>query len=91
MKCERNTARIISVLVFLCFDTFQEVPSGFWQSDMTPRAQDLTEIVAPNGKVFKWKMMPIHTSAPFPAPSLLLVPCSLSIVAGASALTSSIT
>ena len=36
--------------------------SGFWQVEMTPRAQDLSAFVAPNGQVFKWKVMPFGLS-----------------------------
>ena len=32
--------------------------SGFWQVELTKRAQDLSAFTAPNGQVFKWKVMP---------------------------------
>ena len=32
--------------------------SGFWQVELTKRAHDLSAFVAPNGQVFKWKVMP---------------------------------
>ena len=32
--------------------------SGFWQVELTKRAQDLSVFVAPSGHVFKWKVMP---------------------------------
>ena len=32
--------------------------SGFWQVELTKRAQDLSAFIAPNGQVFKWKVMP---------------------------------
>ena len=39
--------------------------SGFWQVELTKRAQDLSAFFAPNGQVFKWKVMPFGlTNAP---------------------------
>ena len=39
--------------------------SGFWQVELTRRAQDLSAFIAPNGQVFKWKVMPFGlTNAP---------------------------
>ena len=39
--------------------------SGFWQVELTKRAQDLSAFDAPNGQVFKWKVMPFGlTNAP---------------------------
>ena len=32
--------------------------SGFWQVELTKRAQDLSGFIAPNGQVFKWKIVP---------------------------------
>ena len=32
--------------------------SGFWQTDLTERAQDLTAFKAPDGQVYKWRVMP---------------------------------
>ena len=32
--------------------------SGFWQVELTNRAQDLSAFIAPNRQVFKWKGMP---------------------------------
>ena len=30
--------------------------SGFWQVELTKRAQDLSVFIAPNGQVFKWNV-----------------------------------
>ena len=39
--------------------------SGFWQAELTKRAQDLSAFIAPNGQVLKWKVMPFGlTNAP---------------------------
>ena len=32
--------------------------SGFWQVDLTPNAQELLALITPQGRVFKWKVMP---------------------------------
>ena len=31
---------------------------GFWQVDLTPNAQELLAFISPQGRVFKWKVMP---------------------------------
>ena len=33
--------------------------SGFWQVDLTPNAQELVAFITPQGRVFKWKIMPL--------------------------------
>ena len=35
-----------------------EKRSGFWQVDLTPNAQELLAFTTPQGRVFKWKVMP---------------------------------
>ena len=32
--------------------------SGLWQVDLTPNAQELLAFITPQGRVFKWKVMP---------------------------------
>ena len=32
--------------------------SGFWQVDLTPNAQELLAFITPQGRVFRWKVMP---------------------------------
>ena len=32
--------------------------SGFWQVELSKRAQDVSAFIAPNGQLFKWKVMP---------------------------------
>ena len=34
--------------------------SGFWQVELTKRAQHLSAFIAPNGQVFKWKVTPFE-------------------------------
>ena len=39
--------------------------SGFWQVDLTAAAQELLSFITPEGRVFKWKVMPFGvTNAP---------------------------
>ena len=48
-----------------CFKSKLDKRSGFWQVDLTKRAQDLSAFIAPNGQVFKWEVMPFGlTNAP---------------------------
>ena len=42
--------------------------SGFWQVDLTPKAQELLAFITPQGTVFKWKAMPFGVGK---APALL--------------------
>ena len=40
------------------YKTKMDKRSGFWQIDLTERAQDLTAFIAPDGRVHKWRVMP---------------------------------
>ena len=40
------------------YKTKMDKRSGFWQIDLTKRAQDLTAFIAPDGLVYKWRVMP---------------------------------
>ena len=40
------------------YKTEMEKRSGFWQVDLTPNAQELLAFIGPQGRVFKWKVMP---------------------------------
>ena len=40
------------------YKTKMDKRSGFWQIDLTERAQDLTAFIAPDGRVYKWRVMP---------------------------------
>ena len=40
------------------YKTKIDKPSGFWQIDLTERAQDTTAFIAPDGRVYKWRVMP---------------------------------
>ena len=39
------------------YKTKMDKRSGFWQSDLTPNAQELLAFITPQGSVFKWKVM----------------------------------
>ena len=40
------------------YRTKMDKRSGFWQVDLTPKAQELLAFITPQGRVFKWKVMP---------------------------------
>ena len=40
------------------YKTKMDKRSGFWQVDLTPNAQELLALITPQGRVFKWKVMP---------------------------------
>ena len=43
------------------FKTKMDKRSGFWQVDAPPAAQELLAFVTPEGRVFRWKVMPLHS------------------------------
>ena len=40
------------------YKTKMDKRSGFWQVDLTAAAQEVLALVTPEGRVFKWKIMP---------------------------------
>ena len=40
------------------YKTKMDKRSGLWQVDLTPNAQELLAFITPQGRVFKWKVMP---------------------------------
>ena len=40
------------------YKTKMDKRSGFWQVDLTPNPQELFAFITPQGRVFKWKVMP---------------------------------
>ena len=40
------------------YKTKMDKRSGFWQVDLTPNTQQLLAFITPQGRVFKWKVMP---------------------------------
>ena len=50
------------------YKTKMDKRSGFWQLDVTPNAQELLAFITPQGRVFKWKVMPFGVAN---APALL--------------------
>ena len=41
------------------YKTKMDKRSGFWRVDLTPNAQELLAFITPQGRVFKWKVMPL--------------------------------
>ena len=44
------------------YKTKMDKRSGFWQVDLTPNAQELLAFIIPDGRVFKWKVMPFDVA-----------------------------
>ena len=44
------------------YKTKMDKRSGFWQVDLTPNAQELLAFITPQGRVFKWKVMPFSVA-----------------------------
>ena len=54
------------------YKTKMDKRSGFWQVDLTPNAQELLAFITPQGRVFKWKVMPFGVAnAPAPFQELM--------------------
>ena len=49
------------------YKTRMDKRSGFWQVDLTPNAQELLAFITPQGRVFKWKVVPFGVAS---APAL---------------------
>ena len=45
------------------YKTKMDKRSGFWQVDMSPNAQELLAFITPQGRVFKWKVMPFGVAS----------------------------
>ena len=50
------------------YKTKMDKRNAFWQVDLTPNAQELPAFISPQGRVFKWKVMPFGVAN---APALL--------------------
>ena len=44
------------------YKTKMDKRSGFWQVDLTPNAQELLAFITPQGRLFKWKVMPFSVA-----------------------------
>ena len=53
------------------YNTKMDKRSGFWQMDLTPNAQELLAFITPQGRVFKWKVLPFGVAN---APALFQEP-----------------
>ena len=54
----RNMESTLEKIVSCRYKTKMDKRSGFWQVDLTPNAQELHAFITPQGRVFKWKVMP---------------------------------
>ena len=45
------------------YKTKMDKRSRFWQVDLTPNAQELLALITPQGRVFKWKVMPFGVAS----------------------------
>ena len=44
------------------YKTKMDKQGGLWQVDLTPNAQELLAFITPQGRVFKWKVMPFRVA-----------------------------
>ena len=54
-----NLERAIERAAQTKYKTKLDKRSGFWQIDLTDRAKELSAVIAPNGQVFRWSVMPV--------------------------------
>ena len=54
-----NLERAIERAARTKYKTKLDKRSGFWQIDVTERAKELSAVIAPNGQVFRWNVMPV--------------------------------
>ena len=53
-----NMVSTLEKIAFSRYKTKMDKRSRFWQVDLTPNAQELLAFITPQGRVFKWKVMP---------------------------------
>ena len=53
-----NTEPTLEKIASCRYKTKMDKRSGSWQVDLTPNAQELLAFITPQGRVFKWKVMP---------------------------------
>ena len=53
-----NTASTLEKIASCRYKTKTDKRNGFWQVDLTPNARELPAFITPQGRVFKWKIMP---------------------------------
>ena len=59
LQCQRRHPELPKIPTYLPrYKTKMDKRSGFWQVDLTPNAQKLPAFITPQGRVFKWKVMP---------------------------------
>ena len=62
-----NMESTLEMIASCRYKTNRNKRSGFWQVDLRPSAQELLTFITPQGRVFKWKVMPFGVAN---APSL---------------------
>ena len=66
--CIPNMESTLEKVASCRYKTKMEKRSGFWQVDLTPNAQERLAFIGPQGRVFKWKVMPFGVvNAPSPS------------------------
>ena len=53
-----NMERTLECMARSRFKSKIDMRSGFWQVELTPEAQRLTAFITPEGRIFRWKVMP---------------------------------
>ena len=53
-----NMESILEKIASCRYKTKMDKQSAFWQVDLTPNARELLAFITPQGRVFKWKVMP---------------------------------
>ena len=53
-----NMESTLEKMASCCYKTKMDKQSGFWQVDLTLNAQELLAFITPQGRVFKWRVMP---------------------------------
>ena len=53
-----NMESTLETIASCRYKTKMDKRSGFWQVDLTPSVQELLAFITPQGRVFKWKVMP---------------------------------
>ena len=55
-----NMERTLECMARSKFKSKIDMQSGFWQVKLTPEAQRLTAFITPEGRIFRWKVMPFE-------------------------------
>ena len=53
-----NMESTLEKIALFCYKMKMDKRGGFWQVDLTPNDQGLLAFITPQGRVFRWKVMP---------------------------------